>query len=37
LKAVEAFQIQYGIAKAGVPGFGQVGPKTRRILNQLEH
>ncbi|MCR4325246.1 MAG: glycosyl hydrolase family 18 protein [Patescibacteria group bacterium] len=32
--AVEKFQIKYGIAKAGNPGYGYVGPKTRAKLNQ---
>ena len=34
-KAVEAFQEKYGIAKAGAPGYGDVGPLTRAILKGL--
>lgn len=34
-KAVQAFQEKYGIAKAGDPGFGDVGPLTRNILKAL--
>lgn len=30
--AVEKFQVKYGIAKAGDPGYGFVGPKTRAKL-----
>ena len=29
------FQVKYGIAKAGDPGYGRVGPKTRAKLNEL--
>jgi len=35
LKAVQDFQIYYNIAKPGDVGYGQVGPNTRRKLNQL--
>jgi hypothetical protein len=35
LKAVKDFQVKYNIAKPGVPGYGQVGPKTRQALNRL--
>jgi len=35
LKAVQAFQIYYKITKPGIIGYGQVGPNTRRVLNQL--
>ncbi len=35
LKAVEKFQEQYNIAKPGVPGYGNVGPKTRAKINEL--
>ena len=35
LKAVQDFQVYYNIAKLGVVGYGQVGPKTRQKLNQL--
>lgn len=34
-KAVQRFQIKYGIAKTGQAGFGQVGPLTRAKLNAL--
>ncbi|MDP3974841.1 MAG: YCF48-related protein [Candidatus Jorgensenbacteria bacterium] len=34
-KAVQRFQEKYGIAKTGDPGFGYVGPKTRKVLNEL--
>jgi len=37
LKAVKAFQTKYNIAKPGQSVFGQVGPKTRKMLNQLSH
>lgn len=33
--AIKKFQVKYGIAKAGVAGYGTVGPKTRAKLNQL--
>ncbi len=33
--AVEKFQVKYGIAQAGDPGYGYVGPKTRAKLNEL--
>jgi len=35
LKAVQRFQKKYGIAKAGDPGYGYVGPLTRAKLNSL--
>ena len=35
LKAVQDFQVYYNIAKQGDFGYGQVGPNTRRVLNQL--
>jgi hypothetical protein len=34
-KAVGRFQIKYELAKKGVVGYGQVGPKTRAKLNEL--
>ena len=34
-KAVEKFQIKYEIAKTGEAGFGTVGPKTLKKLNDL--
>ena len=34
-KAVEKFQVKYGIAKSGDEGYGTVGPKTRAKLNEL--
>jgi peptidoglycan hydrolase-like protein with peptidoglycan-binding domain len=34
-RAVQKFQEKYGIAGAGVPGYGYVGPKTRAKLNEL--
>lgn len=33
--AVQRFQEKYGIASPGVPGYGNMGPKTREKLNQL--
>ena len=33
--AVKKFQMKYGIAKAGNPGYGYVGPATRAKLNTL--
>ncbi len=33
--ALKKFQVKYGIAKAGVAGYGSVGPKTRAKLNEL--
>lgn len=35
LRAVQKFQVKYGIARAGVAGYGQVGPKTRAKMNEL--
>jgi len=34
-KAVQKFQVKYGIAKAGEPGYGSVGPKTRAKLKEV--
>ncbi len=34
-RAVERFQIKFGIARVGDAGFGTVGPRTRAELNQL--
>lgn len=34
-KAVEKFQVKYGVAKAGDPGYGYVGPKTRAKLLEV--
>lgn len=34
-KAVQKFQTKYGIASAGKPGFGLVGPKTRKKLEEV--
>ena len=34
-RAIGRFQEKYGIAKAGDPGYGTVGPKTRAKLNEL--
>ncbi|MEK9184842.1 MAG: hypothetical protein AAB866_01600 [Patescibacteria group bacterium] len=34
-KAVGKFQVKYGIANPGDPGYGTVGPKTRAKLNGL--
>ncbi len=34
--AVKAFQVKYGLAKAGDTGYGFVGPKTRAKINQLQ-
>jgi peptidoglycan hydrolase-like protein with peptidoglycan-binding domain len=35
--AVQKFQVKYGIAGAGDPGYGYVGPKTRAKLNSLSN
>ncbi|MDB5238627.1 MAG: hypothetical protein JWM46_897 [Candidatus Kaiserbacteria bacterium] len=35
LKAVQKFQIKYGIAKPGNAGYGYVGPATRAKMNSL--
>ena len=35
-KAIERFQVKYGIAKAGDEGYGYVGPKTRTKINSLQ-
>ncbi|MBI4134779.1 MAG: peptidoglycan-binding protein [Candidatus Sungbacteria bacterium] len=35
LEAVKRFQVKYGIAAEGDPGYGLVGPKTRAKLNEL--
>ena len=35
ITAVKRFQEKYGIATAGDPGYGTVGPKTRAKLNEL--
>jgi peptidoglycan hydrolase-like protein with peptidoglycan-binding domain len=35
LKALKAFQVKNKIAKPGVAGYGQVGPKTREVLNRI--
>lgn len=34
-KAVQRFQVKYGLAQPGDPGYGYVGPKTRAKINQL--
>ena len=34
-RAVQKFQVKYGIAKKGSPGYGYVGPVTRAKLNAL--
>lgn len=34
-RAVERFQVAYGVASAGQPGYGSVGPKTREKLQQV--
>ncbi len=36
LRAVQRFQEKYGLAQAGDPGYGNVGPKTRAKINQLQ-
>ncbi len=33
-KAIQKFQVKYGIAKEGDPGYGYVGPKTRAKLQE---
>lgn len=35
VQAVKKFQEKYNIAKAGQPGYGVVGPKTRAKINEL--
>lgn len=35
LTSVQKFQIKYGIATPGMPGYGRCGPKTRAQLNKL--
>ncbi|QQG38283.1 MAG: peptidoglycan-binding protein [Candidatus Kaiserbacteria bacterium] len=35
LRAVQKFQVKYGIARAGSTGYGVVGPATRAKLNSL--
>ena len=35
LRAVQKFQVKYGIAKPGDDGYGNVGPKTRAKLNEV--
>lgn len=35
MNAIEKFQVKYGIAAPGIPGYGRVGPKTLVKLNQL--
>ncbi|MCL4427167.1 glycosyl hydrolase family 18 protein [Patescibacteria group bacterium] len=35
LQSVESFQVKYGIATPGTPGYGDVGPETRGELNKL--
>ena len=35
LRAVKRLQEKYGLARTGVPGYGDVGPKTRALLNSL--
>lgn len=35
LQVVKDFQIHHNLAKEGVPGFGDIGPKTREVLNTL--
>ena len=35
LRAVQKFQVKYGIAKPGDDGYGNVGPKTQAKLNEV--
>ena len=35
-RAVQRFQVKYGLAKAGDPGYGYVGPATRAKINALQ-
>ncbi len=35
-KAVQRFQLKYGLAKKGDAGYGVVGPKTRAKLNEVQ-
>ncbi len=37
LRAVKRFQLKYNITTENGPGYGYVGPKTRQVLNQLNH
>ncbi len=34
-KAVQKFQVKYGIAKEGEPGYGYIGPKTRAKIQEV--
>lgn len=34
-RAVQRFQIKFGLAKSGDRGYGYVGPKTRAMINEL--
>jgi len=34
-RAVKRLQVKYQIANVGVPGYGNVGPKTRALINSL--
>ncbi len=34
-RAIQKFQVKYGIVSSGLPGYGSVGPKTRAKLNEL--
>ena len=36
LRAVERLQVKYNLASAGGAGYGNVGPKTRALLNSLQ-
>ncbi|OHA15944.1 MAG: hypothetical protein A3B08_03495 [Candidatus Taylorbacteria bacterium RIFCSPLOWO2_01_FULL_43_44] len=36
LRAVQRFQVKYGLAKKGDAGYGVVGPKTRAKLNEVQ-
>jgi len=35
MNALKAFQVKYGIAGVGIPGYGVLGPKTRAKINSL--
>ena len=35
-RAIGRFQVKYGLAKPGDPGYGEVGPKTRAKLKELK-
>lgn len=34
-KAIQKFQVKYGVAGPGIPGYGNLGPKTRAKLQEI--